>query len=94
MAREGCTAAHRDLESLADEVTDDVSARTSLLPGWTVGHLLTHLARNADGTSRDDPLLQLAGFTRAAAAMCERKVVEHKQVARLQEDFEPDLGEG
>ena len=29
---------------------DDAGARSaSLLPGWTVGHVLTHLARNADG---------------------------------------------
>jgi maleylpyruvate isomerase len=25
---------------------------SSLLPGWTRGHVLTHLARNADGGSR------------------------------------------
>lgn len=29
---------------------DDATARSaSLLPGWSVGHVLTHLARNADG---------------------------------------------
>jgi maleylpyruvate isomerase len=27
-------------------------ARPSLCPGWTVGHVLTHLARNADGLRR------------------------------------------
>jgi maleylpyruvate isomerase len=32
---------------------DDASARRlSLLPGWSVGHVLTHLARNADGMLR------------------------------------------
>jgi maleylpyruvate isomerase len=32
------------------DVLDDVEARRpSLLPGWTVGHVLTHIARNADG---------------------------------------------
>ena len=45
---EGCLAAQAalatDLEGL-----DDAAARSpSLLPGWTVGHVLTHLARNAD----------------------------------------------
>jgi maleylpyruvate isomerase len=30
-------------------LTDDEARRPSLLPGWTVGHALTHLARNADG---------------------------------------------
>jgi maleylpyruvate isomerase len=31
---------------------DDAMHRPSLLPGWTVGHLLTHLARNADSHTR------------------------------------------
>lgn len=32
---------------------DDAAARrASLLPGWSVGHVLTHLARNADGMVR------------------------------------------
>lgn len=32
---------------------DDAAVRSpSLLPGWTVGHLLTHLARNADSHVR------------------------------------------
>lgn len=31
---------------------DAVVARPSRLPGWTVGHLLTHLARNADSQRR------------------------------------------
>ena len=30
-------------------VTDAQAREPSLLPGWTRGHLLTHLARNADG---------------------------------------------
>jgi len=29
-------------------LTDDAVRRPSLLPGWTIGHALTHLARNAD----------------------------------------------
>jgi maleylpyruvate isomerase len=28
---------------------DDQARRPSLLPGWSVGHVLTHIARNADG---------------------------------------------
>ncbi|HEY4927939.1 MAG TPA: maleylpyruvate isomerase N-terminal domain-containing protein [Acidimicrobiales bacterium] len=31
---------------------DDAMGRQSLLPGWTVGHVLTHLARNADSHVR------------------------------------------
>jgi maleylpyruvate isomerase len=38
----------RSLEALSDP---DV-ARPSLLPGWTVGHVATHVARNADGLVR------------------------------------------
>ena len=30
-------------------ITDARAREPSLLPGWTRGHLLTHLARNADG---------------------------------------------
>ena len=45
----GCRAAHdRLLADLAD-LSDDEARRPSLLPDWTVGHVLTHLARNADG---------------------------------------------
>lgn len=33
-------------------LTDGDARRPSLLPGWTVGHVLTHLARNADSHVR------------------------------------------
>ncbi|HMJ78340.1 MAG TPA: maleylpyruvate isomerase N-terminal domain-containing protein [Iamia sp.] len=36
------------LDSLAG-LTDADAREPSLLPGWTVGHVLTHIARNADG---------------------------------------------
>ncbi|HEV7722498.1 MAG TPA: maleylpyruvate isomerase N-terminal domain-containing protein [Iamia sp.] len=36
------------IDSLAG-LTDADARRPSLLPGWTVGHVLTHIARNADG---------------------------------------------
>ena len=36
---------HETLASLDDEQ----ARRPSLLPAWSVGHVLTHLARNADG---------------------------------------------
>jgi maleylpyruvate isomerase len=32
--------------------TDDEVRQPSLLPGWTRGHVLTHVARNADGGTR------------------------------------------
>jgi maleylpyruvate isomerase len=42
-------------EALVDSlggVTDEDARRASLLPGWTVGHVLTHLARNAESHTR------------------------------------------
>jgi maleylpyruvate isomerase len=41
-------AAQTRLLVTARKVTDDQVRRPSLLPGWSVGHVLTHLARNAD----------------------------------------------
>jgi maleylpyruvate isomerase len=35
-----------------DALTDVDVRRASLCPGWTVGHVLTHVARNADGLRR------------------------------------------
>jgi maleylpyruvate isomerase len=50
--RAGCRAAHdRLLADLAD-LTDEDARRPSLLPGWSVGHVLSHLARNAEGNLR------------------------------------------
>jgi maleylpyruvate isomerase len=47
----GARRAHlRLLEGVATIGDDDVH-RPSRLDGWTVGHVLTHLARNADGLS-------------------------------------------
>jgi maleylpyruvate isomerase len=45
---DGCVRSHRRLEADLDGLTDEMARRPTLLPGWTVGHLLTHLARNAD----------------------------------------------
>ena len=47
----GATASHRGLAEMLGQVDVAVSA-PSLLPGWTVGHVLTHLARNADSIVR------------------------------------------
>jgi maleylpyruvate isomerase len=43
-----CVAAHRRLLSAVDRLTDDKVLEPSLLPGWSRGHVITHLARNAD----------------------------------------------
>jgi maleylpyruvate isomerase len=46
------TAAHARLLDAIEGLTDDQARAESLLPGWTVGHVLTHLARNADSHVR------------------------------------------
>ncbi len=47
-ARAACL---RILESVAG-LPDDACRQPSLLPGWSRGHVLSHLARNADGQAR------------------------------------------
>jgi maleylpyruvate isomerase len=49
---EGCRAAHDLLRSVVADVGDADVRRASNLPGWSVGHLLTHLARNAESMCR------------------------------------------
>jgi len=49
---EGGTASHRRLEATMDGLTDEMVRQPSLLPAWSVGHVLTHLARNADSHVR------------------------------------------
>jgi maleylpyruvate isomerase len=44
----GAQRAHSRLLENLDSLRDDDVARPSQLDGWTVGHVLTHLARNAD----------------------------------------------
>ena len=45
-------AAHQRLRATVLTIDDETVGRPSRLPGWTVGHVLTHIARNADGHSR------------------------------------------
>jgi maleylpyruvate isomerase len=42
-------AANERLFATAATLTDAQAREPSLLPGWTRGHVLTHIARNADG---------------------------------------------
>lgn len=49
---EGCAAAHMRLRSCTANLPDEIIRRPSLLPEWTVGHVLTHLARNAEAMCR------------------------------------------
>ncbi len=48
----GCREATGRLLAALEVIDDPVAARPSLLPGWSVGHVLTHLARNADSFVR------------------------------------------
>ena len=45
---EGCARAHQLLLDTVSDLTDDDCRAPSLLEGWSKGHVLTHLARNAD----------------------------------------------
>ena len=45
---EGCVAAHTALMADLVDLSDAVARGPSRLPGWSVGHVLTHIARNAD----------------------------------------------
>lgn len=45
----GATAAHAALLAALQSLADEKARSASLLPDWTVGHVLTHIARNADG---------------------------------------------
>ncbi len=47
----GCAGSHQALLGWLDGLVADgvvASGNASLLPGWSVGHVLTHLARNAE----------------------------------------------
>ncbi len=48
----GCRVAHERLRDAILTLTDDEVRQRSLLPGWSVGHVLTHLARNGDSVVR------------------------------------------
>ncbi len=45
-------AAHDALLTYLHGLTDAQARAESLLPGWTVGHVVTHLARNAEAVCR------------------------------------------
>lgn len=42
-------ASHQRLIATVSQLDDETVAKPSILPGWTIGHVLTHIARNADG---------------------------------------------
>jgi len=49
---EGCRRSHARLLSRLAGLDDATARQPSLLPGWSVGHVLTHLARNGDSVVR------------------------------------------
>jgi maleylpyruvate isomerase len=59
----GSRAAHAVLLDDLATLTDAEARRPSLLPGWSVGHVVTHLARNADSHRR---LFEAAAAGRSA----------------------------
>ena len=44
----GCVAAQAALDDALAGLSDDAARSPSRLPGWSVGHVLTHIARNGD----------------------------------------------
>jgi maleylpyruvate isomerase len=44
----GCVAAQEELDRALVGLRDEQARAPSLLPGWSVGHVLTHIARNGD----------------------------------------------
>jgi len=57
--RAGAAKAHKEVVATLQALGDDQVSRPSLLPDWTVGHVATHIARNAEGHMR-----MLAGAAR------------------------------
>lgn len=47
----GCRTAHERLVAAIAGLTDAQTRAATALPGWTVGHVLTHLARNAEANT-------------------------------------------
>lgn len=48
----GVRASHATLNDWVSRMTQEQVSAPSLLPGWSRGHLLTHIARNADSVVR------------------------------------------
>jgi maleylpyruvate isomerase len=63
------------LVASAGRLTDDQARGPSLLPGWSRGHLLTHVARNAEGGTR------LLGWARTGVPSYEYRSVAARSAA-------------
>lgn len=82
LALTGCADAHRALLTSLEDVTDEVASGPSLLPGWSVGHVLTHIARNADS------------FVRLTVAALDGRVVAQYEGGMASRNAEIDAGVG
>ncbi len=80
MALAGCVEAHHGLLASLGGLTDEVAASPSLLPGWSVGHVLTHIARNADS------------FVRLTTAAAEGRVVPQYEGGMASRNAEIEAG--
>jgi maleylpyruvate isomerase len=72
--------AHQRLLSVVDRLTDADVGKPSLLPGWTVGHVLSHVARNADS------------HVRRAEAAVRGEVIDQYAGGRVGREAEIDVG--
>lgn len=70
-----CAAAHARILATARGLTDERARQASRLPGWSVGHVLTHLARNAEGGTR------LLGWARTGVPSYEYESVAARAAA-------------
>jgi maleylpyruvate isomerase len=76
---EGLAESHQSLLADLESLTDDLVKRPSLLPSWTVGHVLAHLEQQArsvtrlvDGAERGEVVDQYPGGLAARAEAIER----------------------
>ena len=90
-AIEACAASHRRLEAAIAGLSDAEARQPSLCAGWSVGHLVTHLARNADshvrmleGAERGEVLTQYEHGAEGRAADIEAGA--HRPVVELVDD--------
>lgn len=74
----GVRASHARLSATLASITDQQARDASRLPDWTVGHVLTHIARNADSHTRmlraalaGEAVTQYEGGVEARAAAIE-----------------------
>ena len=92
----GARAAHRALLRTVKSMKDADIARPSLLPDWTRGHVLTHIARNADGhcnmfdgAALGEVFAQYPGGT--AQRIDEIEEGAHRGAAEIRDDLEATI---